>query len=175
MSKPATPLSPAPFTGACVVMGVASCGKTTVGEALGARLGVPFIEGDRLHSPESIAKMSAGIALSDDDRWPWLGRIGAAMRGQNGIIAACSALKKSYRASIAEAAGRPVFFVFLDGSRELLSARIAARQGHFMPPALLDSQLATLEPPDASEAHVRLDLSLSPADLLDQAAAALPC
>jgi carbohydrate kinase (thermoresistant glucokinase family) len=173
MSMAASPPFSEPFTGACVVMGVASCGKTTIGEAIAKRLGVPFIEGDRLHSAGSIAKMSAGIPLSDDDRWPWLGRIGSAMRGNRGIVAACSALKKSYRLAIADAAERPVIFVFLSGSRELLAARIAARRGHFMPPTLLDSQLATLEPPDASEAHVTLDLALPPGDLVDRAVAYL--
>lgn len=154
-------------------MGVASCGKTTIGEAIAMRLSVPFIEGDRLHSAESIAKMSAGIPLTDDDRLPWLARIGSAMRCNHGIVAACSALKKSYRLAIAKAAERPVRFVFLSGSRELLAARIAARKGHFMPPALLDSQLATLEPPDSSEAHVKLNLALPQSDLVDQAVAYL--
>ena len=169
MSTAASPRSSETFTGACVVMGVASCGKTTVGEAIAARLGVPFIEGDRLHAPESIAKMSAGIPLTDDDRWPWLARIGSAMRGQTGIAAACSALKKSYRQAIAQAAARPVVFVFLSGTRELLAARIAARKGHFMPPTLLDSQLATLQPPDGSEPHVTLDLGLPPDELVARA------
>lgn len=169
MSTAASLQSSDRFTGACVVMGVASCGKTTVGQEIAAQLRVPFLEGDRLHSEKSIAKMSAGTPLSDEDRWPWLTKIGEAMRGEQGIVAACSALKKSYRQAIAKAAGRPVYFVFLKGSRELLAARIEARKGHFMPPALLDSQLATLEPPDDTEAHVTLDLALTPDLLVAQA------
>lgn len=158
------------FNGACVVMGVASCGKTTVGAALAEYLHVPFIEGDRLHSPENIAKMSSGFPLTDEDRWPWLSEIGRAMRGTTGIVASCSALRKSYREAIARAAERPVSFVFLQGSRELLAKRSAARKGHFMPPALLESQLATLEPPDCSERHVTLDLEM-PLEALVAAAA----
>jgi carbohydrate kinase (thermoresistant glucokinase family) len=150
-------------------MGVASCGKTTIGAAIAERLGIPFIEGDRLHAPENIAKMSAGIALTDVDRWPWLARIGEAMQGTGGVIAACSALKKSYREAISTAARRPVYFVFLKGSREVLAERIAARKGHFMPPALLDSQLATLEPPDDTEAHIAINLQLPPEAIVDRA------
>lgn len=143
-------------------MGVASCGKTTIGEAIASRLGVRFIEGDRLHAPESVAKMSAGIPLTDDDRWPWLVRIGEALKGDDGAIAACSALKKSYREAIAKAAGRPVTFIHLHGSRELLARRIAERKGHFMPPTLLDSQLATLEIPGTDERAITLDIAETP-------------
>lgn len=147
------------FEGAAVVMGVASCGKTSVGEALAQALGAVFTEGDRLHPPANIAKMSAGIPLNDDDRWPWLGEIGKALAAPGAKIASCSALKKIYRARIAEAAGRPVAFVFLDGSRALLERRIAERKGHFMPPTLLDSQLKTLEPPGPDEWALRLDIA----------------
>jgi gluconokinase len=146
------------YRGAVVVMGVTSCGKTTVGEALAKGLGADFTEGDRLHPKENIAKMSAGVPLTDADRWPWLALIGAALRGRDGHVASCSALKRSYRAAIAEAAGRPVRFVHLHGSAEVLRARIAARQGHFMPPSLLDSQLATLEMPGLDEDAVSLDI-----------------
>ena len=155
--------------GAAVVMGVASCGKTTIGQAIAERLGARFIEGDKLHAPESVAKMSAGIALTDEDRWPWLARIGEALKGGDGAIAACSALKKSYREAIARAAGRPVAFIHLHGSRELLAQRIAGRKGHFMPPALLDSQLATLEAPGTDELALTLDIADRPEGIVDQA------
>lgn len=147
------------FQGAAVVMGVASCGKTSVAEALAARLGAGFIEGDKLHPKANIEKMSAGIALNDDDRWPWLQSVGEALRGHAGMVASCSALKRIYRERIAKAAERPVAFVFLDGDRETLQHRIAARQGHFMPASLLDSQLATLERPGADELARRFDVS----------------
>lgn len=140
-------------------MGVASCGKTTLGEALARELGVKFVEGDALHPEANIAKMTAGIPLTDEDRWPWLQHVGEALRGEEGVIAACSALRRAYRDRLREAAGRPVSFLFLDGTSEVLAARIAARKNHFMPPSLLDSQLATLEPPGADEMALRLDLT----------------
>lgn len=140
-------------------MGVASCGKTTLGEALARELGVRFVEGDVLHPETSIAKMSAGIPLTDEDRWPWLRRVGEALRGEEGVIATCSALKRDYRDRLRQTAGRPVAFLFLDGTRNVLAARIAARKNHFMPPSLLDSQLATLEPPGPDEMALRLDLT----------------
>ena len=161
------------FTGAAIVMGVSSCGKTTVGEELAKRLGVGFIEGDKLHPAANVAKMSSGVALTDEDRWPWLAEVGKALAGTQGIIGSCSALKKIYRQSIAEAAGRPVAFIFLDGSRELLEKRIAARKGHFMPPPLLDSQLKTLEPPGADEWAVRLDIAQHVDEIVAEAAAFL--
>lgn len=159
------------FTGAAVVMGVASCGKTSVGEGLARALGATFIEGDRLHPAANIAKMSSGTPLTDADRWPWLAEIGRSLAGHEGRIASCSALKRIYRQRIIAAAGRPVAFVFLDGSRALLERRIAARKGHFMPPALLDSQLNTLEPPGADEWALRLDIARAPAELVARAAA----
>jgi gluconokinase len=157
------------FQGAAIVMGVTSCGKTSVGEALASALDVPFTEGDRLHPVANVAKMSAGLPLGDDDRWPWLDRIGMALRGNGGHIASCSALKRSYRSGISEMAGRPVCFVFLDGSRAVLEKRIQARKGHFMPPSLLESQLATLERPDADERALRLDIE-EPVEVLVQQA-----
>jgi gluconokinase len=154
MSMAASPL----FSDAVVVMGVASCGKTTIGEALAKRLGVPFTEGDKLHSSESVAKMSAGIALTDADRWPWLARVGEALQGSAGHIVSCSALRKSYREAIAKAAKRPVKFVHLHGSQQVLSQRISSRKGHFMPATLLSSQLATLEMPTPDEQAVTIDI-----------------
>lgn len=159
------------YRGAAVVMGVASCGKTAVGEAVAAHLGVAFTEGDRLHPRSNIAKMSAGIALTDEDRWPWLSLVGESLRGEAGHVTSCSALKRAYRAHIAAAAGRPVDFVFLDGGEALLAQRIAARKGHFMPPSLLASQLATLERPGADERARRFDVSRPVGDIVAEACA----
>lgn len=157
------------FTGAAVVMGVASCGKTVVGQALAQRLGVAFVEGDRLHPRANVEKMSTGLPLNDADRLPWLTQVGEALRGENGIIASCSALKRAYRAHVAAAAQRPVAFVFLDGSRALLERRIAERKGHFMPPSLLASQLATLERPGAHERARAVDIDQPVDTIVDQA------
>jgi gluconokinase len=162
MSTAVSRLSSRRFTGAAVVMGVASCGKTTVGEALAHELGVAFTEGDRLHSAANVAKMSSGIPLTDDDRWPWLAKVGAALQGSEGHIVSCSALKKSYRQAIAKAAGRPVKFIHLHGTRPVLEARISSRKGHFMPASLLDSQLATLQMPTIDEDALTIDIDQSP-------------
>ena len=159
------------FKGAAVVMGVASCGKTSVGEALATRLGAHFTEGDRLHPKANVDKMSAGIPLTDEDRWPWLALVGESLKGDAGRIASCSALKRAYREHIAAKAGRPVAFVFLDGSRELLESRIAARKGHFMPPSLLASQLATLERPSAGEHAKAFDIAQSVDEIVAEASA----
>ncbi len=160
-----------------VVMGVTGTGKTTLAELLAARLHWRLQEGDALHPPENVAKMSGGTPLTDADRWPWLDRIAAwiAARldaGEGGIVT-CSALKRAYRERLA--AGRAgVRFVFLHGSRDLLAARLAARRGHFMPPSLLASQLATLEPPGADEAGViAVDVAAPPEALAAQVIAAL--
>jgi gluconokinase len=157
------------FKGAAVVMGVTSCGKTTLGEALAKALHVKFVEGDKLHPPANIAKMSSGQPLNDDDRWPWLTKVGEALRGNEGIIASCSSLKKVYRDLIVAQAARPVMFIHLDGPRELLAQRIAARKSHFMPPTLLDSQLATLETPGSGENYVTIPIAMA---LQDQVAMA---
>ena len=155
-----TAVSPRFFNGAAIVMGVSSCGKTTVGEALAAKLGVAFVEGDKLHPSANVAKMSSGQPLTDDDRWPWLAQVGASLKGGHGIIGSCSALKKTYRQLIIASAGRPVSFILLNGDKALLQQRIAARKGHFMPPSLLDSQLATLEIPGSDENAVTIDIAL---------------
>lgn len=165
------------FTGAVVVMGVTSCGKTSVGEGLAAALGSPFIEGDRLHPASNIAKMSAGTPLTDADRWPWLEIIGKAMKVEcnkgHGVVASCSALKKIYREKLAEAAGQPIAFIHLYGSRDLLAARMAQRKGHFMPPSLLDSQLATIEVPGPDETALHLDVILPVDELVRRSKAYL--
>jgi gluconokinase len=161
------------FTGAVIVMGVTSSGKTSVGEQLAAKLNCRFIEGDKLHPPSNIEKMSAGKALNDADRWPWLAIIGKAMKVEcdrsHGVIASCSALKKIYRQKLAAAAGTPVKFIFLHGSKEVLAARIANRRGHFMPPSLLESQLRTLEVPGPDEAALHLDVAQPVAELVARA------
>ena len=153
-----------------VLMGVSGCGKSTVGGVLAGRLGWPFGEGDDLHPQENVDKMATGHALTDDDRWPWLVRVhdwiaehvGA---GQPGVIT-CSALKRSYRDLLrGDARGevaRHVAFVYLRGEREQLLARLRARQGHFMPAALLDSQLADLEPPAPDETAITVDIGSAP-------------
>lgn len=152
-------------------MGVASCGKTSVGEALAAKLGTAFIEGDRLHPKANVDKMSAGIPLTDDNRWPWLALVGEALKGEDGRIASCSALKRAYREYITAKADRPVAFVFLDGSRDLLEQRIAGRKGHFMPPSLLASQLATLERPAVDERAKAFDIDRPVDEIVAEAVA----
>jgi gluconokinase len=143
-----------------VVMGVAGSGKTTVGEAIARHYGVPFRDADEFHPQANIAKMSSGIPLNDDDRWPWLDAIGKAIHDASPktLVIACSALKRMYRDRIVKAAGRPVRFVYLDGSRATLGERIGNRRGHFMPPSLLDSQLATLEKPTPDEGAITVSI-----------------
>jgi carbohydrate kinase (thermoresistant glucokinase family) len=158
-----------PFSEAVVVMGVASCGKTTIGEALAKALQVPFVEGDRLHSAANVAKMSAGTPLTDDDRWPWLARVGEALQGPGGTIASCSALKKSYRKAIEAAAKRDVKFVHLHGKKDILATRMAGRQGHFMPLTLLDSQLAILEIPSGDENALSINVDQTEDAIVAQA------
>jgi carbohydrate kinase (thermoresistant glucokinase family) len=159
-----------------VLMGVSGCGKTVVAERLVARLGWPFQEGDALHPPANVAKMHAGTPLTDDDRWPWLDAVAAWIdsrlaAGGNGIVT-CSALKRAYRDRIIGARAG-VRLVYLRGDRDLLAARIGARRGHFMPASLLDSQLATLEPPGADEHPIVVDVAAMLDDLGDQIIAAL--
>jgi len=165
------------FKGAAIVMGVTSCGKTSVGEGLAKELNCSFIEGDRLHPAANIAKMSAGIPLNDADRWPWLEIIGKAMKVEcdkgHGVVASCSALKNAYRQKLAEAAGRPITFILLHGSRDLLAARMAMRKGHFMPVSLLDSQLATIESPGPEENALHLDVILPVDELVRRSKAYL--
>ncbi|MEU5769174.1 gluconokinase [Streptomyces asoensis] len=157
-----------------VVMGVAGTGKTTIGPLLAARLGVPYAEGDDFHPQANIAKMSAGTPLEDADRWPWLDAIGAWADERAGLGGAvsCSALKRSYRDRL-RAAAPSVVFVHLSGDRQLIKDRMAHRQGHFMPTALLDSQFATLQPLQADEAGVVVDVSGSPEAITERAVAAL--
>lgn len=156
-----------------VVMGVSGCGKTKVGAEIAARLSVAFVEGDTLHPSGNVEKMSAGIPLADDDRWPWLDLVGAALRqaGEEGrgLVISCSALKQSYRDRLRHAAGGPLFFVLLEGARSLLQARLAARRDHFFPPSLLDSQFAALEHPGGEKLVVTVDID-APVDRIADAA-----
>ncbi|GHE58937.1 gluconokinase [Streptomyces cellulosae] len=157
-----------------VVMGVAGTGKTTIGPLLAARLGVPYAEGDDFHPQSNIAKMSAGTPLTDDDRWPWLDAIGDWAQGRAGLggVVSCSALKRSYRDRL-RAVAPGVIFVHLTGDRALIEDRMSHRQGHFMPPALLDSQFATLQPLEPDEAGVAVSVTGSPEEITGRAATAL--
>ena len=154
-----------------LIMGVSGCGKSSVGARLAARLGLNYRDGDDLHPPENVAKMRAGMPLTDGDRWPWLDRVGQVLLAEAPVIVGCSALKRAYRDRIRTAAGGPVTFVHLAGSQEVIAARMALRQGHYMPLSLLDSQFAALEPPAAEEAiTVSIDQPLEAivADILRQ-------
>lgn len=154
-----------------VVMGVSGVGKTTVGERLAQRLGVPFVDADSLHSATAIAKMSNGIPLTDRDRWPWLERVGAVLADSTtGVVVACSALKRSYRDAIRRRAPGTLF-ICLSASRAVLARRHAERSGHFMPPALLDSQIDTLEPLEADELGAILDADVPVQAIVDRAVA----
>lgn len=153
-----------------IVMGVSGCGKSTVGKQLGETLGLVFKDGDDMHPAANIEKMSAGHALNDADRWPWLEAIGQWMQGQTeGAIVGCSALKRSYRDRIRTHAPDTVF-VHLHGSYELLMERIQNRAGHFMPVSLLQSQFETLEELGEDESGIVLDVAQSPAELTAEAA-----
>jgi carbohydrate kinase (thermoresistant glucokinase family) len=153
-------------TGLYVIMGVAGSGKTTIGAQFARARDLPFVEGDDLHSTENRRRMAAGIALTDDDRRPWLLAIAARLReardAGHGLVVACSALKRSYRDLLRTEGASEVRFVFLRGKRPILDERLAARRGHFMPASLLDSQLATLEEPAPDEAAWVYDVSRPP-------------
>lgn len=138
-----------------VLMGVSGSGKTTIGRALSARTGVPYLDGDDLHPPANIAKMAAGQPLTDADRAPWLEKVAEAL-GAVPVIVGCSALKRRYRDRLRQAG--PILFVHLTGAPEVLAARMAGRTGHFMPGALLRSQLDALEPPGPDEDAITVDI-----------------
>jgi gluconokinase len=154
-----------------VVMGVSGCGKSTVGQALATANGVGFVEGDQFHPEANVAKMSAGVALNDDDRAEWLqtlqAQIRAARERGEGLVISCSALKRRYRDLLRE--GDPALrFAHLNGPKELIAARMQARVGHYMPTSLLDSQFRDLEPLQADEAGITLDIRIPPDDLVTQ-------
>ena len=152
-------------------MGVSGAGKTTISKLLAAALGCQLLEGDDLHPTKNVEKMHSGIALSDDDRIPWLRTIAEAIdgwraRGESGVVA-CSALKRSYRdIIIGDQPG--VRLVYLQGSPELIRRRLLARQAHFMPVALLEGQFAALEPPAADERPIAVDVAREPHKILDE-------
>ncbi len=159
-----------------VLMGVSGSGKTTVAKLIADRLDWAFEEGDALHPPANVAKMAAGHPLDDDDRAPWLAKVAdwidaRLAAGQSGVIT-CSALKHKYRALI-DRRGEGVEFVYLHGSRELIAARLATRQGHFMPSSLLASQFETLEEPAAGERVVRVEIDDTPEAIAEAVLAAL--
>jgi gluconokinase len=144
-------------TGQFVVMGVSGCGKSSVAEELAKATGGDFLDADDFHPPANKAKMAAGIPLCDEDRWGWLDALNAELRTRSAaaspLFLACSALRKVYRGRLS--AGLPSLrFLYLRGSKELIRSRMEARSGHFMPPALLDSQFSALEEPTDVEAVV---------------------
>lgn len=148
-----------------VIMGVSGSGKSSFGILLAGELGLDFVDGDSLHSPANIVKMHAGIALTDEDRGPWLDAIGATLADKqsrpNGVVVACSALRRAYRDHI-RSFGKITRFVYLATNIETARRRVSNRTGHFMSPALVDDQFATLEPPASDEQDVvTLDSTLS--------------
>jgi len=155
--------------GLYVVMGVSGSGKTLIGSALAHSLGVEFVEGDDFHPEENVKRMASGIALTDEDRAPWLRSIAARLRAAKdtgtGLVVSCSALKRSYRDLLRAEAGE-VRFIFLKGTRALIAERLATRSGHYMPASLLDSQFAALEEPAPNERVWECDVRVPPPDLV---------
>jgi gluconokinase len=153
-----------------VMMGVSGSGKTTIAQGVAERLGWQVLEGDKLHPAANIAKMSAGTPLDDEDRWPWLHAIAAAIddwrtKGVSGVVA-CSALKRAYR-DILIGSRTDVVLVYLQGSHDLIATRMAARHGHFMPPGLLDSQFAALEEPGEAEHPIVASIAPAPDAIIE--------
>jgi gluconokinase len=159
-----------------IVMGVCGCGKTTVGRALARELGCEFLDADDFHPAANVAKMAQGVALTDDDRWPWLDAIVAAMRERaargSGAVIACSALKDAYRDRLRRGVGAvvEVRIVYLKGDAATIAPRLASRSGHYMPASLLHSQLTALEEPRDA---IVVDIRQPTEDQVRQAAAAL--
>lgn len=153
-------------TGLYVVMGVCGSGKSLIGAQLARALDIEFVEGDGLHPPANVTRMAAGIPLTDDDRRGWLitiaARLREAQRAGVGLVVSCSALKRSYRDLLRSAGAADVRFVYLAGTPTLLAERMAKRRGHFMPPALLESQLAILEEPSRDERAWVCDIRKQP-------------
>lgn len=160
----------APMPHGLVVMGVTSSGKSTIAEAFAERFGWAYRDGDDFHSPQNVEKMRAGIPLTDEDRWPWLRAIAAWLaehrEGGRHALVACSALKKAYRDILTGGNPDEVRIVYLEGSRELIAARMAKRKNHYMPSSLLDSQLATLEAPGAEEKPITVPIDGTPDDMM---------
>lgn len=151
-----------------VVMGVSGSGKSTVGALLAERLGAEFLDADAFHPPENVAKMAAGVPLADADRRPWLERLNEELRRRKDTVLACSALKESYRRTLAQ--GIDCRFVHLRGSIELIRTRMETRQHRYMPASLLESQFATLEPPLGA---IEVDIAEPPERCVELVLAAL--
>jgi gluconokinase len=155
-----------------VTMGVCGSGKTCVGEIIASRMGWIFIEGDDLHPAANKEKMASGMPLTDDDRWPWLdciaGRMRAVDEAGGSAVVACSALRQVYRDRLRRS-GADIFFLHLTGDTRVIRRRMESRGGHFMPPGLLDSQLATLEPARPDEALHEIDIAGSVDEIAEAA------
>ncbi len=149
--------------------GVSGSGKSSVGEAIAKACGYPFLEGDALHPAENIRKMSEGVPLTDDDRWPWLDAIGERLASREPVVVSCSALRRIYRDKLRESAPRGLAFVFLYGSEAVLSERMQHRTGHFMPSSLLQTQLATLEDPRGEAKTIAVDVAHPLAEIVSEA------
>jgi len=160
-----------------IVMGVSGSGKSSVGEALAEHFGAEFVEGDQLHPKANVEKMAHGHPLNDDDRWPWLDKIGERLRdaadNHRSVIVSCSALKKAYRDRLRAAAGDGLIFIHLAGAYDLLDRRMKARPHHFMPASLLKSQFDTLEDPAGEEGAVVVSVEGSREEVVARAIAAL--
>ncbi len=156
-------------------MGVARAGKKTVAERPATGWGLPLIDGDGLHPPANIAKSSAGVPLADEDRWPWLDAIASRLAGETAAeaVVTCSAKRRVYRDRLRQGAGRPLVFVFLHGTPELLAERIGARSGHFAPASLLPSQVAALEEPTGEPGVVRVEIDGTVVEVVARVEAAL--
>lgn len=152
-----------------VIMGVSGSGKSTIGSLLSSSLGLLYVDGDRLHTDENRAKMSSGAPLDDRDRGPWLRRVGELLaqseREEAGVIVACSALKRSYRSTLNGYAGQTVY-IHLDGSRELIAARLSQREHAYMPPELLNSQLQALEELETEERSIVVNIDQTPEEIV---------
>jgi carbohydrate kinase (thermoresistant glucokinase family) len=163
-----------PGVAAIVVMGVSGAGKSTVGQVLAARLDCPFRDADSFHPPANIAKMKSGQPLDDDDRWPWLGAIAAWIAEHRAAgttcVVTCSALKRRYRDIVTDRQRIDVRLVYLKGGFDLIAARLAARKGHFMPPALLQSQFDALEEPAPDEHAIVVSIDATPEQIAARAA-----
>ena len=156
-------------SGLYVLMGVTGAGKSTIGSAFAHTLGIDFVEGDSYHSARNVRRMAIGVPLTDADRRGWLAalaaRLGEAREAGTGLVVSCSALKRAYR-DLLRAQAPQVRFIYLRGERALLAERLAGRFGHFMPPSLLDSQLATLQDPTPDEEVWVCDIRHDPRDLV---------
>lgn len=151
-----------------VVMGVSGSGKTTVGKLLAETLGLEFADADQFHSKANIAKMAAGVPLTDDDRWPWLEGLGdwLADHRDSGAVATCSALRRAYR-DVLRRHAPGLWFLDLTGTPEVMAERIAHRGHHFMPVSLVGSQFDTLEPPGPDEQAIAVEVTRTPQEIVD--------